>query len=210
MAAQRGLILRRFLLFFAQFWPCFSPRTLYFVALRTLLRMSLIFQRSLPTPLSSQKRSPTPQINTQFGFFHSSPPSESKLPPLRRCGTLHLFLTTFDRQLFEPVGIYWQDLFGQRDATEAVWMQSQLESSALSSPRKHAHLCSNRHQAAAVHHKQDPGLARHDQNSSSLSSSSCSPSPPSFLHLLLGASSDTEMTNPSPSVWDIRRHNTST
>lgn len=61
--------------------------------------------------------------------------------------------------------------------------------------------------AAAVHHKQDPGLVRHDQNSSSsssLSSSSCFPPP------LLGASSDTEMTNPSPSVWDVRCHNTST
>ncbi len=82
MAAQGGLILRSFLCFFALFWPCFSPRTLYFVALRTLLRMSLIFQRSLPTPLSSQQCPPTPQINTQFGFFHSSPRlNQSPSPP---------------------------------------------------------------------------------------------------------------------------------
>lgn len=90
-------------MFFALFWPCFSPRTLYVVALRMLLRMSLIFQRSFPTPLSSQKCPPTPQINRQYGFFHSAPHSESQpRPPLCFCRTRQLFLTTFDGQLFAP------------------------------------------------------------------------------------------------------------
>lgn len=65
--------------------------------------------------------------------------------------------------------------------------------------------------AAAVHHEQDPGLARHYHSSSSSSSF--------VFHLLLsplllGVSSDTEIKkkkkNPSLSVWDVHRHNTST
>lgn len=66
-------------MFFALFWP-FSRRTLYFVALRMLLRMSLIFQRSLPTPLSSQKCPPPPDKHTIWILpFNSS--SESKPQP---------------------------------------------------------------------------------------------------------------------------------
>lgn len=69
--------------FFALFWP-FSRRTLYFV--RMLLRMSLIFQRSLPTPLSSPPtHTHTPDKHTIWILlllllpFNSS--SESKPQP---------------------------------------------------------------------------------------------------------------------------------
>lgn len=102
-AVQGRAYIRVLFVFLALFWPCFSPRTLYFVALRTLLRMSLMFQRSLPTPLSSQKCPPTPQINTQFEFFHSSPHLNQSPGPPRYCRSLRLFLTTSDGQLFGPV-----------------------------------------------------------------------------------------------------------
>ena len=146
----RWLCREGFLLLFALFWPCFSPRTPCCVALRTLLRMCLIFQRSLPAPLSSQKCSPTPHINTQSGFFDSSPHLDQSTRP-SATGT-HRFLATFDGQFVwttwicrcelecESGGTHWQDLLGQKDTTEAVWMQSQSESSALPSPRKHSHL----------------------------------------------------------------------
>lgn len=45
------------------------------VALRMLRRMFLIFQRSLPTPLSSPECPPTPQINTLLGFSTQLLPS---------------------------------------------------------------------------------------------------------------------------------------
>lgn len=41
---------KELLVVFAWVWPCFSPRTLNFLAFRILLRWFLIFQRSLPTP----------------------------------------------------------------------------------------------------------------------------------------------------------------
>lgn len=64
--------------------------------------MSLIFQRSLPTPLSSQKNKnkkntvkkkikkkshpPTPSINTQFGFSHPSPHAARSPIPITTAG----------------------------------------------------------------------------------------------------------------------------
>lgn len=147
-AVRGGLILRSFFfVFFALFWTCFSPRTLYFVALRTLLRMSLIFQRSLPTPSSSQKCPPTPQINTQFGFFHSSPhlSHAPSTPLLYDPPTLPLRLW-WTAVCTVSIGFLnwtqdWRNLLagfsGQKDATRAIWMRNESESSASpSSPRK--------------------------------------------------------------------------
>lgn len=129
----------------ALFWPCFSPRTLYFLVLRTLLRMSLIFQRSFPTPLSSppKKCPPTPSINTQFGFFHSSPHLNQSSHPSHYCRTNQLFLTSFDGHLFGPVQLASQtgrkmrgfigEIYPDKKAT---WMQSESQSSASPSPGK--------------------------------------------------------------------------
>lgn len=63
----RGAYSEDFLTFHPRLWPL-SPRSLYSVALRMFQRMFLIFQRSLPTPLSSPECPPTPQINTLLGF----------------------------------------------------------------------------------------------------------------------------------------------
>lgn len=101
-----GLILRSFLcFFFALFWPCFSPRTLYFVALRTLLRMSLIFQRSLSTPLSSQKCPPYTSDKHTIWILSFISRSDLKPQPPTSARTQQLFLTTFDGQLFGPVEV---------------------------------------------------------------------------------------------------------
>lgn len=63
MTVQGGLIFRElledsFFLVFSCYSGRFPQQTLYFVALRMLPRISLIFQRSLPAPLSSPKKCP--------------------------------------------------------------------------------------------------------------------------------------------------------
>lgn len=87
-------------------------------------------------PCLPKKCPPTPQINTQFGFFHSiQSPSH------------RLFLYTFDGQLFFCFVFFWHHsnrlpkwnlLAGFiRIQQKATWMRSESESSASSSsPRK--------------------------------------------------------------------------
>lgn len=91
------------------------------------------------------------------------------------------------------------------------WMPSRLQIVYIQNHREWLSLSSSSFSftpAAAVHHKQDPSLAHHKSKF--------------FLFLLLfvflllfflpllGVSSNTEMTNPTPSIWDVHRHNTST
>lgn len=89
------------------------------------------------SPVFPKKRPPTPQINTQFGFFHSSPRvNQSPRPPRRRrtpptlprrfwrtaVWTTWIGFTNLDARVKEFTG---QDLFVEEDATKAMWMQNE-------------------------------------------------------------------------------------
>lgn len=206
-------------MFLALFWPCFSPRTLYFVALRTLLRMSLIFQKSLPTPLSSQKCPPTPQINTQFGFFHAALHLNQSHSPRHYCRTP----PTLPYPLLMDSRLHHLNWLHESDARAKEFIGRIYLDTRMHQRQYGCRVNQNHQHHHRQEHKQDntqritqtvikllpsimnriPGLACHDRNSSSSSSSSC------FTLLSLEPPSDTEMTYPPPSVWDVHRHNTS-